>query len=101
MQEKQVSVMVELLVPAAEDPASALGHAVALERSGFALDREYMPVPVSAPPEQAESEEAAGKQRVLVRGKIGAERVSELRAASEVASVWEDTRVEPFGGDPF
>ena len=100
MQSRQVGVMVELLVPAAEDPVRALDHAVALERSGLTLDRSYAPVPMSAPPEQAATEEVAGQQRVLVRGTIEQSRIGELEAISEVASVVPDTPVAPFGGAP-
>jgi hypothetical protein len=85
--------MVELRVPAGEEPTAALAVARTLSAAGFDLDAGYDPVPMSPPAGAAAADEAT----VIVRGTVASERIAELEAHRRVARVWRDTRIEPFG----
>ena len=92
--------MVELRVPLAEraeSPLAALEQAPAFTATGFAIDRDYPPIPMSPSPDLAAAVEAAGETISLVRGMIEESRIPDLEADEKVVSVWRDTQIAPFG----
>lgn len=89
----RVNVMVELRVPAGEEPTAALAVAKTLAAAGFEVDAGYQPVPMGPPAGAASSADATA----IVRGTVAGERLAELEAHERVARVWRDTRIEPFG----
>ncbi|MFQ5528619.1 MAG: hypothetical protein ACE5GX_20485 [Thermoanaerobaculia bacterium] len=92
-----VRVMVELKVPEAEELTATLLEAPAFMATGFALDGDYDPIPMSPPPEMATAMEAAHETLALVRGMIEESRIAELEADEKVVSVWRDTQIAHFG----
>ena len=91
-----MSVLVELRIPATQAASYALQMAAGLRVSSFQLDTSYDPVPINPSPDQAAQLAAAGEQTVIIRGTIEASKMPELEAQANVVKVWRDTRIEPF-----
>jgi subtilisin family serine protease len=95
----QRSVLVEVRLPAAQEPSAALKAAAGFAVPAFQPDPEYAPVPVRPSPELASDLESKGEQVVLIRGTIEASKIAELEAQPNVVKVWSDEAVlQPFIG---
>jgi hypothetical protein len=88
-------VIVELRAPVNFSMQAALDSDVA-KLSGFKIDPEYKPVPISPPKEMIESMKAANEKIFLIRGTIEEEKEEELKLLPNVLKVWSDARIEPF-----
>jgi hypothetical protein len=64
--------------------------------SGFELDPEYQPVPVSPREEDLIMLGSADETVVIVRGTIIEEQEEELKKDPRVIAVWSDARIEPL-----
>ena len=90
------AVLVELRVPANQISSLDIKVAAQMDVSGFTMDSDYTPIPISSQPEQAASLARAGEQTVIVRGTIDADKIEQLEAQENVISVWKDTPIAPF-----
>jgi serine protease AprX len=92
----QMSILVELRVPAAESEVSAKDMALAFSAQSFQLDPSYEPVPVTPHSDEAARMAAAGEKTLVVRGTIRPEKIPELEAQPNVVKVWKDTPIAGF-----
>ena len=67
--------------------------------SGFEMDLEYKPVPVSPPAEIVKSLAAANEETIIVRGELDEAKEAELKALPNVVNIWTDAHIEHFGID--
>lgn len=88
-------VIVELRAPVNFSMQAALDSDVA-KISGFKIDTEYKPVPISPPKEMIESMKAANEKIFLIRGTLEEEKEEELKSLPNVLKVWSDARIEHF-----
>ncbi len=90
-------VIVELRAPANFSIQAALDSDVA-KLSGFKIDTEYKPVPISPPKEMIESMKATNEKIFLIRGTLEEEKEEEeeLKSLPNVLKVWSDAKIEPF-----
>lgn len=88
-------VIVELRAPANFSMQAALDSDVA-KISGFKIDQEYEPVPISPPKEISKGMEAENEKVFLIRGTVEDEKEEELKSFPSVLKVWSDARIEPF-----
>ena len=91
-------VIVELRAPFGFSMESVRAMDVATI-SGFEMDFEYKPVPVSPPAEIVKILEAANEETILVRGELDEEKEAEIKALPNVVNIWTDARIESFGID--
>jgi len=94
-----VKVIVEMRVPREKGVGFSLQMASGLATSGFQLDTEYEPVPMTPPPEEtrlASDLEAKHEEIVLVRGAIEEGDMDNLKKQPNVIGVWVDTEIAPF-----
>jgi len=92
------NVLVEMVVPAAESASFALQMGPALNQSGFEMDYNYDPVPISSndnPHAKAGMAETDGKT-VLVKGTVLKSKIAELESHPNVIKVWKDTPIAAF-----
>lgn len=88
-------VIIELRAPANFSMQAALDSDVA-KLSGFKIDPEYEPVPISPPKEMLESMETSNEKIFLIRGTVEDEKEEKLKSLPNVLKVWNDARIEPF-----
>jgi hypothetical protein len=93
----RIGVTVELRVPEGANAEAARRAAAGVRETGFRLDRDYEPVPMSPPSDRRAELETAGETLYLVRGDVAESAIAELEARPEVFGVWREGRIEPFG----
>lgn len=100
MNEKSMTrkVIVELRAPFGFSMKSIQAMDVA-KVSGFEMDLEYKPVPVSPPAEIVKSLAAANEETIIVRGELDEAKEAELKALPNVVNIWTDAHIEHFGID--
>ena len=91
------NVLIELVV-AAGLSCSAIMDEAAMRLPGVDLDRTYPPVPMSGTP--SESALPADQQMVVVRGKLSATTIEQIKSLPGVINIWSDAKIEPFGFSP-
>ena len=94
--QEPMKVLVEIKVPNEQDARSVLQFSAAFDASGFEMDADYEPVPMSASQELAADLEAAQESIVMVRGSIDENKLEDLKAQDKVVAVWLDTPIAPF-----
>lgn len=89
-------VMIEMHQPRSAGASFALQTAGSFNVSGFQLDTEFDPIPMSPTPEQAASFSSTDEEVIVVRGVVDANQIAELEAQPNVIKVWEDSEIRPF-----
>jgi Subtilase family len=90
----RLSVLVELLSPPGASPMFAAAGIREETSGGFQLDEEFQPIPLGGGPEAAAF---GGMPTYVVRATVEDEAsLQELRQRSDVAEVWNDTKIAPF-----
>jgi serine protease AprX len=93
--EGTVAVLVEMEAPSA-DLTEATRAAADFSTSGFTVDADYTPIPVAPSTSSAAQAEGRTRPSVVVRGRIEASRMAELRRDPRVIDVHLDTPIAPF-----
>lgn len=91
------NVLIELVV-AAGLSCSAIMDEAAMRLPGVDLDQTYPPVPMPVTP--SEPALPAGQQVVVVRGKLSATTIEQIRTLPGVINIWTDAKIAPFGSAP-
>jgi subtilisin family serine protease len=96
--EGRLSVLIEMRSTPGQSAALVMGQTSGFDIDGFKLDQEFEPVVLPAP--KTNEGQASGLDTYIVRATLSSKKlIKQLKERPEVADVWKDTPISPFGMD--
>jgi serine protease AprX len=96
--EGRISVLIEMRTMPGASPASSMSAASSIELDGFKIDQEFEPVSIGG--EVGPDGFSTSQPSYIVRGTVKSEKqIKKLRKHPDIAEIWKDTPISPFGWD--